>query len=763
MKKIVLVFAVMASSVLAASADEGMWMINAIDRALEKNMKARGLKMGAREIYDADAKGTTLSDAVVALDFGCTGSIISDEGLLITNHHCAYADIHSISTPQRNYLEDGFWALRSEDERYIPGKNVFFLKRVLDVTDEVNALEAKLREEGKNFGMRKVSYILEKEYKKQYPEYEAYLSSMWTGEKYYMALYLVYNDIRLVAAPPVSIAAFGGDVDNWEWPQHKCDFAMYRVYAGADGKPAAHSAENVPLKPERKLMISTKGYKPGDFNMVIGFPGRTDRWSSSFKLEEQKDVTLPVSNKVRGEQMAIAEKWMNADPEVRLKYSNWYFGLSNVQELNEGEVLCYNRFNVVADKRTQESELAEWIAAAPERTAKWGSLLSELSAKYKAVEDVERNRTWFRETLVRGSRMSLITARLKNSRNGIKAVIPVYKEIDMRVEKELFASSAEMFLRNVDREYWSDFQKELVEHFTDRSTGAVDYLALTDSIWNGSCLTKGLPSCPDRPGHRRGHGGLIGEKETENGPEEDDGKGRERYSDDPLFRFLQDVKITVFNDRLKALEGHPSILELDREYTHALYEMRLDRGTPVYPNANSTMRITYGTVGDLRPRDAVRCNWQSTVAGVLEKHNPDSYDFSLKDDWKRLLESGDFGRWSSTIKAAGKAASQGNGKVASKTTGKAKASDNGQAYATASFPVNFINDCDITGGNSGSPVLNARGELIGLAFDGNKESLASDASYTPGYNKCVCVDIRYILLTLDRCAHLDRILTELGL
>ena len=748
----------MASSVLAASADEGMWMINAIDRALEKNIKARGLKMGAREIYDADAKGTTLSDAVVALDFGCTGSIISDEGLLITNHHCAYADIHGISTPQRNYLEDGFWALRSEDERYIPGKNVFFLKRVLDVTDEVNALEAKLREEGKNFGMRKVSYILEKEYKKQYPEYEAYLSSMWAGEKYYMALYLVYNDIRLVAAPPVSIAAFGGDVDNWEWPQHKCDFAMYRVYAGADGKPAAHSAENVPLKPERKLMISTKGYKPGDFNMVIGFPGRTDRWSSSFKLEEQKDVTLPVSNKVRGEQMAIAEKWMNADPEVRLKYSNWYFGLSNVQELNEGEVLCYNRFNVVADKRTQESELAEWIAAAPERTAKWGSLLSELSAKYKAVEDVERNRTWFRETLVRGSRMSLITARLKNSRNGIKAVIPVYKEIDMRVEKELFASSAEMFLRNVDREYWSDSQKELVEHFTDHSTGAVDYLALTDSVWNGSCLTKGLPSSSDKPGHKMGRGGFMQGKETEYSPEEDNEKGGARYSDDPLFRFLQDVKITVFNDRLKALEGHPSILELDREYTHALYEMRLDRGTPVYPNANSTMRITYGTVGDLRPRDAVRCGWQSTVAGVLEKHDPTAYDFCLKPDWKRLLESGDFGRWSSTIKVAGKAASKSAVRESSKSTGKAAAS----AKARPAFPVDFINDCDITGGNSGSPVLNAHGELIGLAFDGNKESLASDASYTPGYNKCVCVDIRYILLTLDRYAHLDRILTELG-
>ncbi len=334
--KILLVLAALTGS-LNASADEGMWMINLIDQALEKKMTERGLQLSAGEIYNADAPGSSLADAVVSMEFGCTGSIISNKGLLITNHHCAYGDIHRLSTSEHNYLEDGYWAMRSDEEKLIPGKSVWFLKRVLDVTEEVEALIAQLKAEGKHHGSRRVSHLMEKKYAAE-TTFDVILSSMWDGSKYYMAFYQVYRDIRLVAAPPVSMAAYGGDIDNWEWPQHKCDFAMYRVYTAPDGSPAEYSEENIPLKPLRKLDISLDGYRAGDFTMVIGYPGSTNRYSSSFEVNFNEKVKLPVSNEIRGRQMEIIKRWMDADPAVRLKYSDYYFGLSNVQEYNCGEV-----------------------------------------------------------------------------------------------------------------------------------------------------------------------------------------------------------------------------------------------------------------------------------------------------------------------------------------------------------------------------------------------------------------------------------------
>ena len=731
----------------SAMADEGMWMIHAIDAALEKKMQERGLQLSANEIYNADAEGADVADAVVSMEFGCTGSMISDKGLLITNHHCAYGDVHALSTAEHNYLEEGFWAMRSDEEVNIKGKRVFFLKRVLDITEEVEVLKKEHDVQARPMGMRKLSYILETRYKKE-TGLEAWLASMWDGSKYYMALYEVYSDVRLVAAPPVSSAAFGGDIDNWEWPQHKCDFAMYRVYTAPDGSPAEYSKDNVPMKPKAKLKISLDGYKAGDYTMVIGYPGSTNRYSNSYEVNFYQTVRQPICNSIRGKQMEIIKKWMDADPEIRLKYSDYFFTLSNIQELYSGEVECIDRFGVIGKKEEGEKELQEWIEASPERKERWGSLLNDLKTKYLSVAEPERNVNYYRETIVRGTRISRACTKINAFRTAVmtsqgmtpkkaielkngpdpaetdfcntfrfcgnkygkhmSAILKEYEGIDLKVEKDLFRFAVEEYYSNLDHAYIGEYQKELYDSYTEGK--ATDYLALADYIWENSFFT-------DIQDLER----FISEEHT-----------LTEYLTDPLFRFLQEVKVTRFNEATLAAEGDVSRSTLNKEFTHALYQMRLDKGIVQYPDANSTMRITYGTVGGYEPYDGMICDWKTTPAGILEKYQPGDFDFTLNDRQYLLYRKGDWGRW-------------GFGENGS------------QMY------VNFLTDNDITGGNSGSPVLNSKGELIGLAFDGNKESLASDVYCTPGYNKCVCVDIRFILWTLDRYAGMARIIEELGI
>ena len=705
MKKILTALAA-ALLCLSASADEGMWMIHALNQALERKMQERGLQLSANEIYDADAPGAGIADAVVSLDFGCTGSVISDRGLLITNHHCAYGDVHALSNKEHNYLEDGFWAMDASKEIPIPGKKVQFLRKVIDVTEEALQLIEEQKINTRGLGMRKLSFLMEKKYGEE-SGLMASLHSMWSGSKYYMALYEEYKDIRLVAAPPVSIAAFGGDVDNWEWPQHKCDFALYRIYTAPDGSPSEYAAGNVPLKPVRHLAVSGAGFQAGDFAMIIGYPGRTDRYSSAAKVAYQKDDILPVSNGLRGRQMEILSRWMDSDPVIRLKYANRFFSLSNVQELQSGEVLCYNRFDVVGEKRAQERELQAWIDASPERQARWGTLLSDLDATYETIRPVDQALTWYRESLIRCTQYHVIASRIhaldhyKDSAARARSVsftrssvLRTLEETDPQVEKDLFRLAVEAFYDHVDSCWWQPFEKAV------RDVYGTDYDALCDNLWDRSWMTDPakmqafLDSDMDLS--------LAGQ--------------------DSLFRLLSEIKVLDYNQKISALSGQKPVGLLGREYTHALYQMREEKGRVQYPDANSTMRLTYGVVGGYEPRDGIWCDWKTSAEGLVAKHDPKVYDFCLKADWKALLE-----REKPTV------------------------------------PVDFLTDNDITGGNSGSPVLNARGELIGLAFDGNKESLASDVSYTPQYNKCVCADIRFILWVLEHYAGMGYLLQEMDL
>ena len=599
-----------------AFADEGMWLIQDINAALEKKMQERGLKLSAGEIYNADAPGAAVSDAIVSLGFYCTGSIISDQGLLITNHHCAYSDVFALSTPEHNYLEEGYWAVRSDQELPIPDKQVFFLKRVLDITGEVKNLRDDLAKKGLPCGMRRVSHILESKYKKDTGK-EAYLNSMWAGEKYYMALYDVYEDLRLVAAPPVSVAAFGGDTDNWEWPQHKCDFAMYRVYMSPDGKPAKYSSDNVPLKPLRKLDISLDGYKPGDYTMVIGYPGRTNRYASSLETDYQERVTLPIANELRRNQMEIMRCWMDADPAVWLKYSDTFFGLSNIGEMQEGEAACLKRFGVKAIKESEEKDLQAWIEADPARKARWGSLMSDLQKMYDETESVERNKAYFRETFFRGTIIGRTIMRMNSARGKFKPMkkflMRGISETDPRVERDLLEYSVSQYFTNIDTSLFGHYQRELSAKF------GTDFKAMTDYIWEGTMVASREKA------------------EAFNNPAQ--------FNDDRLKKLLLDVSILDFNKTDDDMNLRNRILALNKEYTQALYGMRNDKGIAQYPDANSTMRITYGTVGPIEPHDGVWCSWQTSTNGIIEKYDAENRDFKPSDAFMSMLESRDWGRW----------------------------------------------------------------------------------------------------------------------
>ncbi|MDD7456643.1 MAG: S46 family peptidase [Bacteroidales bacterium] len=670
-----------------ASADEGMWMIQDIHEALEKNMQARGLRLSAGEIYNADAPGASISDAVVSLGFYCTGSVISSNGLIITNHHCAYANVSKLSTSEHNYLEDGFWAMTSAEEIPIEGESVYFLKKVIDVTEEYDNLAGEMRRKHQNAGSRKLSSILEKKYSEE-TGLEAILSSMWTGEKRYMSLYKVYTDLRLVAAPPLCIGYFGGDEDNWEWPRQNCDFALYRIYENG-----------VPVNCQKSLKISLKGYEPGSFAMVIGYPGRTNRYSSASRVNYMEQYELPVTTRLESGQISIIRKWMNADPQVRMKYSDWFFGLCNAQENNSGLLGCLGRFRVYYDKEAQDDQLQDWIDGSDERRRVWGKLIPNLRKAYSESNEGERNKAIYRETLFRGTFISRYCFRAVNAHSlddAKKSLRRALDETDPRVEKELLAYSLSEYIERLDASYFGPFIKRLRSRFGNNWNDMSEYL------WDNSLLSS--------------------ESKISNIKSQDEVKR------DPLVQLFIDVSIKDFNNRNGQMQKWQKANSLEREYERALYWMRIDKDILQYPDANFTMRISYGTVGGYSPIDGTVYDWRTTTDGILEKYDESAHDFNLNPRQLRLLRQGRWGRWEASRKT---------------------------------MYVDFLTDNDITGGNSGSPVLDADGNLIGLAFDGNKESLASDVSYTFGYNKCINTDIRFVLWVLDRYAGMKRILNEL--
>lgn len=733
MKKLAIAVLLFAMAAYDAAADGGMWMVNLIDGNLASKMKAAGMKTETSMIYDEAS--ASFSDAVVYFDEG-TGCVISGNGLVLTTHHCAYSDITSVSPEGRNYLEEGFWAMSMEDEIPIPGKKVRFLKYIIDVTDDVLEYKAEIESEGKYFNSRRMKFLMEKAVRDE-TGYDAELSEMWSGERYYMSLYEVYGDVRLVAAPPVSLASFGGETDNWVWPQHKGDFALYRIYVAADGTPAGYSPENVPLTPDYFFTISCDGYSEGDFTLIMGFPSGTDRYSSSFAVKDNMYRANPVSIGSMKERMRIIGSRMQCDSTVRLKYFNTFFTLGNSEKYDSGESRNILKYHILDSIAARERSLQEWVDADQSRRERWGGLLDELRQKYADVYEISENALYFRESIIKGtglypyvrgmeirrSRHGDSPRTVRHIRESLAAVGDIWSHLDRGVEKSLLEYSVAQFYTHVASDYHSPFHAYLKELF------GTDYKAMADYVWNNSFFTdeahydslmaRVSPIFADSTSY--GIDGCDAACEAL----------RKEVSlyDDPLYQLFRSYRMSGFYTVMGEIEDGVSVRMLEDEYVRMLYSMWNEQGVPQYPDANSTMRFSYGSVSSFTPSDAVFYSWKSTVDGILQKYSSGAADYDAPEDFIQLLRSEDWGRW---------------------------AAEDGRMY------VDFITDNDVAKGNSGSPVLDSQGRLIGMAFDANKESLAGSLYYLEDYNKTVCADIRYILWILDRYAGLDRVLDELG-
>jgi hypothetical protein len=570
-----------------------------------------------------------------------------------------------------------------------------------------------------SMGMRRVSGMFEKKYAEG-TTYEAHFRSMYRGVKYYVFLYEQFKDVRLVGAPPTSIGAFGGEADNFKWPQHKGDFALYRIYGDKDGNPAEYLPENVPIQPKKILTISEKVVKETDFAMTLGYPASTFRYIPSVGITERIEATNPPQHFVKRAILNAMRPWMDMDTIVRLKYASRYFGISNVWEQRIGEWVNLVRFDVLSRKQTEENDMQKWIESDPKRKAEFGNLLSDLEKAYSAILELNKAKTYFQETFVRGSMFLQTTNRYKsmvsmqerrstldtiltpdseNVKQMIQFTIPMYKDYDERVERDVLAVVVRFFIQNVPQQFWAPESVEILTKFNGNPKEIADYI-FDNSIFRNQETFLQAFSEPFEPA---------------------------RFTNDPAYLVNRSTSILPFNDVEKDLLGDLEPIVLRNNYAKALYEFRESQNKLQAPDANSTMRMSYGRVGGIKPSDGVFAAAQSTYQGYFDKINPTNYEFNFDPKLRKLFEKKDFGRWG----------------------------ENGVLH------INFLTDNDITGGNSGSPVLNADGHLIGLAFDGNWEALAGDVFYEEGFNKSVCVDIRYVMWVIEKYAGAGYLLNEM--
>jgi hypothetical protein len=693
---------------LFVRADEGMWFLMFIDRLNHRDMQKMGLQLTAEEIYSIN--NSSLKDAVVQFNGGCTAELISKDGLLLTNHHCGYDAIAELSTPEHDYLTDGFWAADRSQELKPKSLYVRFFVRMDDCTKRImSKVSDNMTEAERDKIIREEIALIEKE-NSEGGKYVVSVRSFFQGNEFYFFVYQDYKDVRLVGTPPNSIGKFGGDTDNWEWPRHTGDFSMFRVYADASGNPADFSTTNVPLHPKHHLPINLNGVKEGDFAMIMGYPGRTNRWLPAGGIDQNVKYAYPAWVEASKTAMDAMKTYMDKDANVRLNYASKYARTANYWKNRQGMIDALTQFQTAAAKAKNEAKFDAW-ANKPENKAKYGTVVSTLNNFYSATNDKSRHDNYL-SILVRNSEYAGIT-------RGLGAQLMAYAKADATKRNSMKADLTAAINEFFETTYGPAEMDVLINGLDLYAAKANYELANGVASMYADGSTKNEVRAMFAMSILASKNGMLAFLEA---PSEG------QLSNDPLYKLSADM----FAQLMKRSD---ELIKLTDDYNRAyrllvagLRESGLS--TILYPDANSTLRLTYGKVSALPAdkRNDAKINNYTTLQGTINKYKPNDEEFDLPQRLIELNAKKDFGPY---------------------------------ADKAGYMPVNFLTNNDITGGNSGSPVLNGKGELIGLAFDGNIEAMAGDVIFDQKLQKTINVDIRYVLFIIDKYAGAKHIVDEM--
>lgn len=699
--------------------DEGMWLPMFVSRLNYVDMKKEGLKLTAEEIYSVN--NSSLKDAIVHFGGFCTGEIVSDKGLIFTNHHCGYGGIQSVSTVENDYLTNGFFAKSFDEEKPIDGLFVRFLQRMDDVSPQVNkeleGLKGMERQKKAAEVMNQIKADKEKELNND--SYEVSVKSFFEGNEFYMFVYERFDDIRLVGNPPEGVGKFGGDTDNWMWPRHTGDFSVFRVYSNKDNQPAKYSEDNVPYTPKHHLPVSINGVAKDDFAMIMGYPGSTDRYLTSEGVKQQIEVFNPLFVEMRDAILKTWRKHMDADPKVRLQYASKYASTANYWKYFIGQTKGLKRQHVIEKKQADEAKFNQWIGQDASRKSEYGEVTEMLKEGYAGKRDgrvamVLLTQGAFRmEAVMQARKMARFVGEASNEETSeaslkaaqeaaLDAAKGFFKDYDYSSDKELAVVLLRKYKEVLDRPENKNLPVpgiyEEIEREFDGSYEAYVEKAYSTSIFSDQARTEAFINNPSQ----------------------------EAYAADMLKELHDEFFQAYLTVAKEEQEAELKVSDGNRLYVKGIREM--NPSTSYYPNANSTMRLTYGQVKDYIPGDAMFYAYYTTSKGLLEKEDPKNHEFILPKEIKEGVVKKDFGQY---------------------------------ADANGELRIAFITNNDITGGNSGSPVINGKGELIGLAFDGNWEAMSGDISFEPDLQRCINVDVRYVLWIMDKVYGAKNLIDEM--